>query len=100
MYYYGQSKSFYIQLLLYLFQFTRFLKWVFKILEKGINWIADQLIRIINKIIIILEVLGFLKRIFGKLYTFIKNIFTRLMSILNYIKPSLSNHRMHWSMDL
>ena len=52
------------------------LKWVFKgILEKGINWIADQLIRIINKIIIILEVLGrFLKRIFGKLYTFIKNI--------------------------
>ncbi|NLK12365.1 MAG: hypothetical protein GX312_02090 [Candidatus Phytoplasma sp.] len=66
-----------------------FLKWYFKLFEKGINWIAGRLIRIINKIIIILEVIGrFLKRIFGKLYTFIKNIFTRLISILKPIlKP-------------
>jgi phage-related protein len=60
-----------------------FLKWYFKLLEKGINWIADQLIRIINKIIIILEVIGrFLKRIFRTFYTYIKYMFTRLISIL------------------
>lgn len=66
-----------------------FLKWYFMLLEKGINWIVDQLIRIINKIIIVLEVIGrFLNRIFGKLYTFIKNINTRLISILKpLLKP-------------
>ena len=66
-----------------------FLKWFFKLFEKGINWIADQLIRIINKIIIVLEVIGrFLKPIFGKLYGWIKNIMTRLWYILKYLlKP-------------
>lgn len=66
-----------------------FLKWFFKLLEKGINWISDQLIRIINKIIIILEVIGrFLKRIFGKLYGWIKNVVMRLWHILKFLlKP-------------
>jgi phage-related protein len=66
-----------------------FLKWYFKLLEKGINWIADQLIKVINKIILILEAIGrFLKRVFGKLYDWIKNIVTWLWNILKFLfKP-------------